>query len=403
MTQADWHVPSHVPPELIFDFDFFEPEGVEEDVQLAWRRLHDVAPDIFWTPRNGGHWVATRGEDIKTMQTDHERFSHREHVIPHQPGTYPMLPLNLDPPQHATFRSLIAPAFMPRALTALEDKARSVAIDLIDDLAPRGECEFIEQFARVLPVTVILDLLGLPQEDRTRLIALAESVVRTPGVERRIDAQAAMNAYLAGWIDKRLAEPGDDLISHVVHAEVEGRPITTEEMFSVCHLLLLGGLDTVASMLGFICKFLAEHAEHRHQLVQEPTLMRNAIEELIRRHGIPNTARLITHDFEYKGVPFKKDELVQLPNSLFGLDDRVVSDPTCVDFRRPFPIPHAAFGNGPHTCVGAMLARREIKVFLEEWLSRIPDFTIKPGTKPVLVSGRTNSIIELHLVWKPKL
>ena len=399
MDASDWNVPAHVPPERVVDFNCFDPEGVDEDVQLAWRRLHDIAPDIFWTPRNGGHWVATRAEDIETIQRDHDRFSHRNHTIPMQPPHFPSLPLGVDPPRQAPYRALIAPAFLPRVVQTLEATVRQVAIDLLEDLQPRGECEFMEDFARILPVTVILGLLGLPQQDRPRLIELAELIVRTPGVERRVEAQARIKAYLADWIPKRLAEPGDDLISKVVHAEIDGRPISEEEMYSVCQLLLVGGLDTVASMMGFICRFLAEHPEHRRQLIEEPALMRGAVEELIRRHGVSNTARLITHDFDYKGVAFKAGDLVQIPNSLYGLDERRVADPLTVDFRRELPIPHAAFGNGVHTCPGAILARREIKVFLEEWLRRIPDFRIKPGSRPVQVTGRVSSVTRLELVW----
>ncbi|MBV9996747.1 MAG: cytochrome P450 [Caulobacteraceae bacterium] len=400
-TPSDWHVPAHVPPELVVDFDMFAPPGVEEDVQLAWRRLHDIAPDVFWTPRNGGHWIATRAEDIETIQIDYDRFSHRNHVIPMQPRHFPSLPLGVDPPRHGPYRKLIARAFLPKEVDRLERTVRQVALGLLDKLEPRGECEFMEDFARVLPVTVILGLLGLPQEDRPRLIQLAEMIVRTPGLERRLDAQAKIREYLGEWIPRRLADPGDDLISYVVTSEFDGRAINEDEMYSLCSILLVGGLDTVASMMGFICKFLAEHPEHRRQLADEPQLMRNAVEELIRRHGVSNTARYVTHDFEFGGAPLKEGDLIQIPNSLFGLDERKVADPLRVDFHRDFPSPHAAFGNGVHTCPGAILARREIKVFLEEWLKRIPDFQVKPGTKPVLVTGRVSSVVRLELSWTP--
>jgi cytochrome P450 len=181
---------------------------------------------------------------------------------------------------------------------------------------------------------------------------------------------------------------------------VGDRPITPEETFNLLTLVLFGGLDTVASMLGFLCRFLALHPEHRRDLVAHPDLQKNAVEELIRRHGVSNTARYITHDFVHNGVQFRGGDLIQVPNTLFGLDERVNADPIRVDFRRE-PVRHAAFGNGPHTCPGAVLARREIAVFLDEWLKRIPEFSIKPGSKPQMASGHVNGVTRLELVWDP--
>ncbi|MBV9996714.1 MAG: cytochrome P450 [Caulobacteraceae bacterium] len=393
--------PAHVPPERVFDFDFYHPPGAEQDVHLAWKRLHEVAPDIFWTPRNGGHWVATRAEDIEEIQLDHERFSHRMHHIPFNRATAddPSLPLGVDPPDQAPYRALIAPAFLPRVVSAVEASVREVAIEAIEGFLPRGECEFVSEFARVLPIVVFLRMVDLPLADAPKLLALTDDIVRSGSLERRTAATRAVKDYLGRWVDERTLKPGSDLISQIATAEIEGRPITRKEALSVSQLLMGGGLDTVASMLGFIALFMARRPEHRRELIDHPERYRIAVEELIRRHGLPNTARMITHDFVYKGVQFRQGEQIQIPNSLFGLDERKVADPMEVDFGRPMPILHAAFGNGVHTCPGAVLARREIAVFLQEWLKRIPDFQIKPGTTPVTASGMVNTVRELHLSW----
>lgn len=394
--------PAHVPPERVYDFDFFDPPGADRDVHLAWKRLHEEAPDIFWTPHYGGHWVATRGDDIETIQIDYERFSHRlKYRIPHDPQAddNPSLPLNLDPPRSTPFRALIAPAFLPKVVAAIEAQVRQVAIETIEGFLPRGECEFVSEFARVLPIVVFLRMVDLPLKDAPWLLAQTEVGVRSNSLERRRESHQAIREYLEGYIEQRVADPGDDLISKIATAQVEGRAITRDETLSVCQLLMAGGLDTVASMLGFVARFMATHPDHRRELIAHPELMRNAVEELIRRHGLPNTARMITHDFEYKGVQFKEGEQILIANSLFGMDERKVENPMEVDFHREFPIQHAAFGNGVHTCPGAILARREIKIFLEEWLKRIPDFEIKPGTTPVTSSGSVNTVKELHLTW----
>lgn len=393
--------PAHVPPERVVDFDFFAPPGAGEDVQLAWKRLHAEAPDVLWTPRNGGHWIATRAEDIREIQTNFQRFSHRVFTLPYDPQqSHVPLPLGVDPPDHAPYRRIIMPAFLPKVVNAVEAMVRELAASLVSELAPRGECEFIEDFARKLPIAVFMKMVDLPFEDRETLLPWAEVVVRSPDQAKRREAQANMMGYLAKFVEARRADPGDDLISTVVHAQVGDRPITNEETFSLLTLLLFGGLDTVASMLGFVARFMATHPEHRRDLIAHPELQRNALEELIRRHGISNTARYVTEDCVLNGAQLKAGDLIQVPNSLFGLDERLNDDPLTVDFRRE-DVRHAAFGNGPHTCPGAVLARREIAVFLEEWLARIPEFELKPGSHPEMASGHVNGVTRLELVWDP--
>jgi cytochrome P450 len=191
------------------------------------------------------------------------------------------------------------------------------------------------------------------------------------------------------------------LLSTVVTAQVDGNPLSGQEVMAMCLLLLFGGLDTVASMLGFIARFLAMNPGHRQQLIDDPALIKNAIEELIRRHPVANTARLIRKNTMLKGAPLKAGDQIQAPNLFVGLDEAQVVNPLVVDFHREWPIAHAAFGNGPHTCPGAVLARREIKIFLEEWLKRIPSFSIKPGTVPLIEAGNVNGVVKLELSWDP--
>jgi cytochrome P450 len=151
-----------------------------------------------------------------------------------------------------------------------------------------------------------------------------------------------------------------------------------------------------------VTRFLATHDEHRRQLVarlSDGAFLRNAVEELVRRHGVANTARYVAEDIEMDGILLKEGDMILPPNMLVGLDERYVKDPLTVDFDRPFPIRHATFGNGVHTCPGAVLARRELQVFLEEWLSRIPEFRIQPGTRPVVATGMVNGVVRLELEW----
>jgi cytochrome P450 len=390
-----WTVPDHVPRELVVDFDYMNPPGAQDDVHLAWKTLH-AGPDIVWSPYYGGHWIATRGEDIEVMQKDHTRFSHRSVNIPPLNETQ-LVPLELDPPEHTAYRNLITPAFLPQAIASLESDVRSLAIELIEKLAPRGECEFVSEFSKILPIVIFLRLADLPLSDRERLLEWAEWAVRG-NFEERNESQQRLGGYIATWVEKRKAAAGGDLVSLIVNAQIDGKPISPERMFGMFIVVLFGGLDTVASLMGFIARFLAENPAHRRQLIDNPELMVSSVDELIRRFGVANTARLITQDMEYKGIQFRKGDQIQLPNSLFGLDDRKFANPLAVDLTRK-PVIHAAFGNGPHRCPGSFLARTEIKVFLQEWLKRIPDFRIREDDSPRCGSGSVNGMLYLPLAW----
>ncbi|ONI93057.1 cytochrome [Saccharothrix sp. ALI-22-I] len=398
-TNSTMDIPAHVPQDRVVDFDYLRPTGIDEDLHLAWKRAQDSLPDIFWTPRNGGHWVATRAQDIKAIQLDHQRFSHKRLLIQGPEGHEGSV-LTMDPPRHGLYRMLISPAFSPKAIAALEPIVRQTAVTLIEELRPRGECEFVGDFAKVLPVEVFLGLVDLPLEDREFLLPFAEKIARPRNPQDYGEGQAGLTQYISQVLTARAQQPGGDLLSKIVTAKIDGEPIAFEAAVALSRTVLAGGLDTVASILGFVARFLALNPGHRRQLIDDPSLVGNAVEELIRRHGIANTARVLTQDTEFKGVRLRAGEQILIPNNLYGLDERQVDDPLVVDFTRAHPDRHsAAFGNGPHRCPGSFLAKSEITVFLQEWLARIPDFDIKPGTTPRMASGHVNATHELHLAW----
>ncbi len=394
--------PAHVPDGLVVNFDFYDIEGSEIDVQAAYAAVQTANPDIFWTPCNGGHWVATRAEDIVHMQRNTAAFSNASITLPRPPAGMPkQIPLELDPPIHAQYRRPLMQALTPGVVQHLEEDVRRVAVEQIEKLLPQGECEFIEDFAKVLPIHVFMELVNLPKDDKHMLIDLAEVAVRSSDPLQRQQAQFQMGDYLSKWVVERRERPGDDLLSRIVTVQINGALISIDEAINFATLVLFGGLDTVAGMIGFFAKFLAEHPEQRRRITEnlhDDAFMKIVMEELLRRHGIANTSRVITADFEYKGVQFKKGDIVLPPNLLVGVDDRLNPNPLQVDFDREKPV-HAVFGNGPHACPGALLARRELRVFLHEWLSRIPEFKVKPGTKPILATGQVAGILELQLVW----
>ena len=394
-------VPDNVPPELVVDFDYFAVDGSNGDPQATWKKLHD-GPHIVWPPHYGGHWIAPRAAEFAVMQIEHEHFSHRQFDLPRNPNRIPSVPLGLDPPEHTPYRRLLMTAFTPRKIRAFAEVAEQTAKDLIEALRPRGECEFIDEFAKVLPINVFLTMMGLPLEDRPYLLPLAEIAVHSNDVALKTKTQQELAGYLLGHIEqRRAAGPAEDLLSTIVHGEIEGRPLTPPEILSMSLLALVGGLDTVASQLGFVANFLAKNPVHRRELVENPRLIPTACEEFLRRFGLPNTLRELTMDLEYKGLKFRKNDLIMMPKCLYGLDERINADPMTVDFhRKPSTIKHAAFGAGPHLCPGNVLARRELMIFLEEWLPALPDFELDPERPPVFTSGGVNSVSKLYLKWK---
>lgn len=392
-------VPDNVPPELVVDFDFYTLAGKAEDIQLAWAELHK-GPDIVWTPHYGGYWIATRAADIQVMQVDHEHFSHNEFDIPLNPGRMKSIPLSLDPPDHTPYRKLLMTGFTPQKVRQYSEVARETAQELVATLKPRGECEFIDDFAKVLPINVFLTMMGLPLSDRDFLLPRAEIAVRSNDIELKAKTQGELAGYLMGHIEDRKANPREDLLGMIVNGEVSERALTPHEIMAMSLLVLVGGLDTVASQIGFVAHFLAKNPGHRRELVENPKLAQVACEEFLRRYGLPNTARQLTEDYDYKGLKFKKGDMIQMPKCLYGLDDRINANPEVVDFhRKPSEIKHAAFGAGPHVCPGNVLARRELIIFLEEWLPAIPDFEIDPDRPPVFAAGSVNGVDKLYLKW----
>jgi cytochrome P450 len=388
-------VPGHVPPSLVRDFDMFDTR-VTGELSDWWGRLHQE-PDIFYTPRNGGHWVLTRYEDIAHAYDAFGDFSNTQKLTESRPFLMP--PDEYDPPLHSDFRLLLAPFFTPKATRELGEKARRMTVELIEGFRAKGECEFIGDFAQMLPIGIFMDMVALPHSDRLLLVGLADAMTRGLTPEACAQGFQGLAEYLGRIIAERRANPGPDILSAVVHGRVgEGRELTETETLGVCMLLVIAGLDTVASVMGFIMIFLARNPGHRRQLIADPAAIPDAIEELLRRFSVVNLARTITHDFAYKGVELKAGDMVLLPTCLAAIDERRYEAPGQVDFARPDK-KSLIFGRGPHLCLGAFLARTELRVFLEEWLKRIPDFDIKPGEAPQVVPGQVNSVQQLRLAW----
>jgi cytochrome P450 len=389
--------PAHVPAGLVVDFDFMRPGPEGCDPFEAWSRLHGLPP-LVWTPRNGGHWLATRGEDIPVILKNSELFSSRRAFIGmiDRPKA---VPLEYDPPEHGPLRKVLIPAFMPKAVAAWTDEARRLAVELIEGFKTDGRCEFIRDFAQQLPMIIFLRIMNLPLEHRRMLIDWVSTGLRSTDMAKRVDARAHLNEYLAKLLDERLANPGTDLFSAAIHADIGGRTMTRQEALGLASGLLGGGLDTVAASMGWMAMFLADNPSHRRDLAANPKRIPKAIDELLRRYSIANIARVVKADMEYLGASLKAGEQILMATCIHGLDVRSFEAPTEVRFDRKDSYKHSTLSHGIHRCIGAPLATQEMKIFLEEWLARIPEFATDPADPPIMSTGIVHGLTRLPLNW----
>ena len=289
-------------------------------------------------------------------------------------------------------------AMSPTVLKRMTPVVRQLSIDLIDALKLQRGCEFVRDFAQQMPIAVFLSMLDLPFEDRPQVMAIVDRIIRPDVPETRMRGFEDLGRYTMEKVAQRRANPGDDVISGLLKAKIDGEALSDADLQGLMSVLMLAGLDTVAGMLSFIAVFLARNPAHRHRLIAEPALIPAAIEEFLRRMAMVNLTREVAADTQLGGVALKAGDLIVVPTALPNLSSERFDHPLDVNFDRARPR-HTTFGAGPHVCMGAALARTEIAIFLEEWLSRIPDFEIAPDAKLKVRVGAAAMIPALPLVW----
>ena len=389
-------IPEHVPRELVREFDF--RTGLGNYPHTAVAALHS-GPRVFYSPVHHnaipgpGTWVLTRAADIRAALQDAATFSSQ---VRRSNSALALIPLELDPPEHPKFRALMNPIFSPARMKQLEAKVRELARKLAAQCAAKGECDFVEDFAKPFPVGIFLDLMGLPVDNMARFLEWEALIMRDK--QTRSAAIQQVSLYLQELITARRRNPTDDLISFAVNARVDDRPLTDSEVMGICVLLFIAGLDTVTSSFAFHFRHLAEHEADQESLRRDPGLIPSAVEELFRAYAVVNTNRYATRDIEFAGVPIKKGDNVTCSTILASRDPHEFDRPNEVIFTRS-PNPHNAFSFGPHRCIGSHLARREISAGIEEWLRVIPRFRVKPGASVRATGGGVFSIESLPLTW----
>jgi cytochrome P450 len=302
----------------------------------------------------------------------------------------PLIPLQIDPPEHKKFRKLLDPIFAPRKMQAMEDEVSQLVNQLIDQFIDKGEVDFAKQFSIPFPSQVFLTLLGLPLEELDRFLTMKDGIIRPNVVIGKPYGSKAVNEYqqkIADSIydyfnevlDQREVERRDDLLSLFLDADVDGDRLTRNDILDICFLFLIAGLDTVTATLDCMTSFLAQHPEQRHQIVEDPGLIPNAIEELLRwETPVMGLARVALDETELGGCPVHKGDQVMVMIGAANTDEAEFPDAEQVRFDREVNR-HIAFGGGIHRCLGSHLARMELRVALREWHRRIPDYEVEPG------------------------
>jgi cytochrome P450 len=406
LASAPAQIPPHVPPHLVGDFNFYtSPQMMPTpfgDPQAALSVLHH-GPPVFFAPnntRNGeGTWVVVRAEDQRRVLQDGVTFSSNRRLFSSALGEdWPLIPLEIDPPEHGKWRSLLNPLLSPKRVVAMEPLVRGCAAEIIVGIKARGQsCNAMDDFCLPFAVSVFLQFLGIGTENLTTFVGWAmDQLHGTP--ERRT---AAARRFIA-WLDELQAErrkrPTDDFMSFVTRAEVDGRRMTEHEVRSMSVLILVAGLDTVAAAVGFDLYYLARNPADQALLRAEPARLVLAAEELLRAFPTVTPTRKATRDVIVNGAPIRAGDLVACPAMTANRDPAEFDQPDSIMLDRE-DNRHVAFAYGPHRCLGSHLARREIVIGLEEWLARIGPFRIAEGTTPMTHGGFVFGVRDLVLAW----
>jgi cytochrome P450 len=382
-----------------FDPDLFTDPETGRNPQAFYkvaRAAGAVVPSPF-----GGRTIVGRREVEFALQHPEIFSSAMEAVDLGQ--TVPLIPLQVDPPEHSKYRKLLDPIFAPKRMNLIEPDIAQLVNELIDRFVDEGSCEFTTALAEPLPSSVFLRLLGLPVSDLQMFLRMKDGILRPAGTDLdEIRAAQQVNAaeierFFGETLAERRKKPQDDLLSMFAAAEVGGDRLTDDEILGICFLFLLAGLDTVTDTLECFFAYLAQHPEQRALIVQDPAIIPTAVEELLRwETPVTGVARVAAEDIELGGCPMHKGEHVGISIGSANTDEQELDDADEVILTRNTK--HLAFGAGVHRCLGSHLARLELRTTLREWHRRIPDYEIVPGTELNFMFG-LRQIDTLPLRW----
>lgn len=362
------------------DFDLGDPR-YESNPYDVWDELRERCP-IAHTERRGGAFMPTTYDDVAAIAYDTDHFSSRRtNVLPEPEGSTLLVapPITSDPPFHTKARRILLAYFSPKQVERLEAKTRAICTELLDAIEASGRpsADAAGEYAQHIPVRVIAHMLGIPEADEEQFtdwaVRIFQDGIDDPEVVR--GAIKEILAYFGDQIDRRRVERGDDLLSDLMTAEMDGDPLTEKHLLGTCFLLLMAGIDTTWSGIGSSLWHLATHRDDRDRLVSEPDLLPAAVEEFLRAYSPVTMAREVIADTEVSGCPMHAGDKVLLNFPAGNRDPAKFerADEVLIDRQKNR---HFAFGIGIHRCLGSNVARMEMRVAVEEWLARFPGFVL---------------------------
>jgi cytochrome P450 len=374
-----------------------DPE-MARNPQPLFKSLRDDMPVMAVDMPSGAKGIVlTRKEDIMSALRQPDVFSSNMDAVDLK-NKRPMIPLQIDPPEHKKFRKLLDPIFAPRKMAAMDEEVSALVNHLIDQFIDRGEVDFAKEFSIPFPSQVFITLLGLPLEELPEFLKMKDGIIRPDHVtgkgygskasqEYQQQIADSVYDYFNMILDQREVERRDDLLSLFLDAEMEGDRLSREDILDICFLFLIAGLDTVTATLDCMFSFLAQHPDHRRQLVEDPSIIPNAIEEMLRwETPVMGIARVAVQDTEVGGCPVHSGDQIMIMIGSANTDEAEYPDGDVVRWDRDVN-PHIAFGGGIHRCLGSHLARMELRVALREWHKRIPEYEVEPGHTLVYTPG----------------
>lgn len=380
--------------ELAANFDHWDPAQAA-DPHATFRQLREHCP-VARSQRHGGFWVLTRYDDVEKVLKNPTDFSSRYTSIPRGMfGEFTILPpIQLDPPAHAMFRKLLVKPFTAQNVQRWEDLVRRDCRQVISRFVDRGRVEVSAEYARFIPLRLMATMLGISPDDEGRFASWIHRILETGGAEPdgALAAAGEMQMYLASSIADHRANPRDDIITLLLESDVDGARLSDEDLLGALFLLILAGMDTTWGMITSAILYMSEHPEDRGRLAGDPSLLPVAIEEFVRYYAPVHEGRAATRTLQLNGVTIAKGDPLLVCFGAANRDPAAFQDPESVIIDRKTNR-HFGFGVGIHRCLGAHLARLEVRLALEEWLSAIPEFWLAEPDKVRWATGQ---------LWSPK-
>jgi len=405
------------------EFDLTDPECfATQDPHPVFKRLRAEDP-IHWTTGriSRGFWSITRYEDVLTVYRDADKFSSQRYSVglpsnaeaeqmlsPEMRGCGQML-IGTDPPRHNAMRKRFNGSFLPRGIAQMEASSRQIVSEIVDVVAPRGECDFVVDVAARLPMAMICEMMAIPRTDWEPMIKWGNMVIGGEDPEYQVGGSALNTAmeggmqifmYCLNLVKNRRDNPGEDLLSVIGTAKLDGDLLNDMEVGHNATMFVLGGLETTRNAISGGVLELMRNPDQWKRLAENPALMPTAIEEILRwTTPITHIMRTATRDFEWRGKKIRNDDWIVMWNPSANRDEEVFADPYRFDIART-PNYHLAFGQGEHFCIGSHLARLELRLMLEEVMRRMPDLRLT-GEVERLKSFQVAGIKHMPVAFTP--